>query len=165
MPKALYATIADYREYAIARGGTLTNTDGSELSDNEIQVLLTKSQDYVDLVFTYKGEAVFDNSEFPRAGLDRYDDTTIPQAVTTATLYVASCFADGLLFVEGSRAEAQIKREVIAGNKIEIEYATNYKNENTTQGYTVLEAPLLILQRAGLISNLGSTFNLFGMRG
>ena len=135
------------------------------LDEYEKSVFLTKAQDYIDFVFTFQGEPVGELNQFPRRNLDNYDETTIPPAVRLATLYVASHLIEGLPILEGQKPQSEIKREVIAANRIETEYATNYK-DNIVQGYVMLDAPLYILRRAGLLSGTSSGgVNLFGLRG
>lgn len=165
MANTMYASVPEFRTYAAARGVSLMGDTGEELTDDEINVFLTKAQDYIDLVFTFKGEAVGDYSQFPRTGLEQYDETTVPPAVRTATMYVATHILDGLPILEGQKAQAEIKREVVASNRIETEYATSSKESSTLQGYAMLEAPMLILKRAGLLAHSIGAYNLWGVRG
>lgn len=164
MARTIYASIPEFRTYALERGVSLTTDAGDELSDDDLRVYLTKAQDYVDVVFDFKGEPTGDDSEFPRTGLKNYDETTVPPAVRKATLYVALHIFDGLPILEGQRGANQVKREVIAANRIETEYATNFK-ESTVQGYIVLEAPLYMLTRAKLLADHMGSINMFGIRG
>lgn len=165
MAKTIYATAAELRTYAAERGVSLMNSAGVEYTDDEINVFLTKAQDYIDLVFSFVGEPVGDYAAFPRTGLKSYDETTVPPAVRLATLYVAMHLMEGLPILEGQKPQSEIKREVVAANRIETEYATNYK-DNTVQGFVILDAPMYMLRRAGLLSGVASGgFNLFGVRG
>lgn len=164
MSKTLYATTDELRGYAAERGVSLIHSTGREYTDEELQVFLTKAQDYLDIVFTYKGVAVNDSSEFPRSGLSEYDETTTPPAIRRATLYVACHIMDGLPILEGARSEAQVKREVVSANRIETEYAVDYTAGNT-QGYVILDAPLYMLRRAGLLADMIGGMNMFGLRG
>lgn len=165
MAKTMYASVPELRTYAAERGVRLTGDTGEELTDDEINVLLTKAQDYIDLVFTFNGEAVGEYSQFPRTGLEVYDETTVPPAVRFATMYVAVHIYDKLPILEGQKAQSEIKREVVASNRIETEYATNYKDGASIQGYTMLEAPMMMLRRAGLLVPTVGGYNLFGVRG
>ena len=165
MANTRYATVEELRTYAAERGVSLISSTGAEFTDSEINVFLTKAQDYIDFVFTFQGEPVGDLNQFPRRGLELYDETTVPPAVRVATLYVATHLIEGLPILEGQKPQSEVKREVIAANRIETEYATNYK-DSTVQGYVMLDAPLYILRRAGLLSGASTGgFNLFGLRG
>lgn len=165
MAKTLYASVDELRTYATDRAVSLQSPSGVPFTDDEVVVFLVKAQDYIDLVFEYKGEAINDDSEFPRKGLDKYDETTVPPAVRKSTMYVACHLIEGLPVMEGSRAESEIKREVVAANRVETEYATNY-NDSPVQGFIVLDAPLYMLRRAGLIKSLsGFSMNMKAIRG
>lgn len=164
MAKTIYASVSELRTYAAERGVSLLKDTGEAYTDDELSVFLTKAQDYIDVVFSFKGQAVYGDSEFPRSGLENYDETTVPPAVRKSTLNVATHIIDGLPIMEGQRATAQVKREVIASNRIETEYATNYAH-GPVQGYVVLEAPLFILKRAGLIADNMGSMNFFALRG
>ena len=165
MARTLYASPDELRTYAQERGVSLKNDGGVELTDSEVSVFLTKAQDYIDLVFTFVGEPVDEDSQFPRIGLDKYDETTVPPAVRKSTMYVACHLIEGLPILEGQKAQAEIKREVVASNRIETEYATNYK-DGTVQSFVVLDAPMYMLNRAGLLAGVSNNgFNMFGLRG
>lgn len=165
MAKTIYATAAELKTYAAERGVSLLSAQGVEYTDDEVNVFLTKAQDYIDLVFTYVGEPVGDYSQFPRTGLGSYDETTVPPAVRISTMYVAAHLIDGLPILEGQKAQAEIKKEVVASNRIETEYATNYKDP-VVQSFVVLDAPLYMLRRAGLLSGVSTGgMNMFGLRG
>lgn len=165
MAKTVYATVDELKTYAAERGVSLVSGNGVDYTDSEINVFLTKAQDYIDLVFSYVGTPVGAYSEFPRNGLSLYDETTVPPAVRISTMYVAAHLIDGLPILEGQKAQAEIKKEVVASNRIETEYATNYKDP-VVQGFVVLDAPLYMLRRAGLLSGVSTGgMNLFGLRG
>lgn len=166
MANTRYASVDEFKTYAADRGVSLTNTQtGAQLSDNEINVFLTKAQDYIDLVFSFVGDPVYDSTQFPRTGLSKYDETTVPPAVRLSTMYVAAHLVNGLPILEGQKAQAEVKREVVAANRIETEYATNYK-DGSVQGYVILDAPMYMLDRAGLLSGVSTGgMNLFGLRG
>lgn len=164
MANSLYASVPELKTYAAERGVSLLGASGVEYTESEVRVFLRKAQDYIDLVFSFNGEAVYDDSAFPRHNLKDYDSTTVPPAVRRATLYIACHLVDGLPILEGQKAQSEIKREVVASNRIETEYATNYK-DNTVQGYVMLDAPLYMLSRAGLLSGENTGFNMIGLRG
>lgn len=164
MAMTIYATADDLRTYATQRGVSLLTSEGAILTNEQLQVFITKAQDYIDTNFPFVGEAVYDDSQFPRTGLEKYDETTIPPSVRTSTLYVASHLVEGLPILEGQRPQSEIKREVVAANRIETEYATNYK-DNGIQRAIILDAPLYMMQRAGLIGGFATGINLIGLRG
>ena len=157
MARRLYVSSAELVEYAADRGVTL--------SSEAALILCNNAQDYIDMAYEFCGTPVFDNSAFPRNGLDDYDNATIPYAVKAATLYAALQMQIGTPFTEGKLADPQVKKVVIGASSISREYATNYK-ANPVQKLTQLQGCTSLLYDAGLLcsSPYGIT-NMFAWRG
>lgn len=156
MARMLYASSEEFIEYAADRGVLVSGTDARSW--------LNAAQDYIDTEYSFKGTAMQDSSEFPRSGLERYADDVIPYPVKQATLYAAYMLAIGVPFLEGKLAEAQIKSETIAVNRITTEYATNYQAD-LVQKATRLDFVTTILGRAGLLDYDVGIINMYGVRG
>lgn len=156
MTRMLYASTAELIEYAADRGVLVSETDARKW--------LNSAQDYIDNEYDFRGEAVYDTSAFPRTGLENFADDVIPYPVKNATLYAALMLAQGVEFLEGKLATAQIKSETIAVNRITTEYATNYQDD-AVQKSIRLDGVTNMLRRADLLDPDAFIVNLYGVRG
>lgn len=157
MPRIIYVTAADLVQYAADRGVLVT--------EDAARIAVTQAQDYIDNTYSFYGTAVYPESEFPRSGLELYPDTVVPEPVHRATLQVALMILKDVPIQEGALAAPQVKREVVATNKIETEYATNYKAA-PVQNSVILPSLLRLFDRYLLLDASSVTcVNLFGVRG
>lgn len=157
MARIIYASPDALVQYAADRGVLIEVGEATEL--------VLRAQDYIDGTYSYKGVPVFFDTAFPRKGLALFDDETLPLPIIQATLQVALMIKNGVALTEGALASPQIKREVIATNKVETEYATNYQ-ANPVQDGVVLASLVRLFNEYELLSAAG-TFapNLTGWRG
>lgn len=156
MPRILYATASELVQYAADRGVSVSEADATKN--------ITLAQDYIDNTYNFKGAAVYPESAFPRIGID-YPETTVPPPITRATLIVGMMFINGTPIAEGSVPQPLLKREVIATNKIENEYATNYA-ASQVQSNVILPSLVRLFTEFDLIDSMaGYSTNLYGVRG
>lgn len=157
MTRIIYASPDALVQYAADRGVLIEAGEATEL--------ILRAQDYIDGTYTYKGVPVFFDTAFPRKGLALFDEETLPLPIIQATLQVALMIKNGVALTEGALASPQIKREVIATNKIETEYATNYQASPVQDGI-VLASLVRLFNEYELLNAAGSFApNLTGWRG
>lgn len=158
MPIRMYTSPADLIEYARQRG--------TVIEEDEAQALIMAAQDYIDGTYSFLGEAVHFETAFPRTGLERFSEDVIPEPVRQATMQVAIMLKNGVPLTEGVIAQAQIKREVVSTNKIETEYATNYRADPVQRATTLPSLVRLFTTYDLLNPNAANvSINLTGWRG
>lgn len=156
MPRMMYATATELIQYAADRGVSVTE----QIANKQLML----AQDYIDGTYSFRGEPVYVESAFPRTGLEDFPETMIPPIVSQATLKVALMLINDTPIMEGTIPEAQIKREVVATNKVETEYATNYA-ASRVQSNIILPSLLRMFEQYNLITVAGIGVNLYGVRG
>lgn len=155
MPRILYAASSELVNYAADRGVVVSEADA--------RIELNKAQDYIDTTYDFKGEAMQEDSQFPRTGT-AYAEDVVPVPVKNATLYAALMLLQGVEFMEGKLATSQTKSVKIGVSGISEEFATNYQ-DGAVQDSMRLDGVTVMLKRANLLDESLFRINMYGVRG
>lgn len=113
-----YVTVAEFREYCATR-----EIDVVADTDAEIQGNLVLATDYVDLTYTFIGEATVDTQalQFPRTKDD--EDYGVPTKVKSATIEMTLSSRSGTNLFSDSDRSIIGKKEKVGVIETELDYA------------------------------------------
>lgn len=110
---------------------------GIVVDEAQAAILITRAQNYLDGTYTYDGYRVQVDSAFPRHCLKLFTHTEIPAPITEATKIIGVMLAQGVPLEAGVTADSKVSKEVIATNRVEVQYATNYQDAPVQSAYKV----------------------------
>lgn len=152
-----YVTVQEFKDYWADRGVSFTETDG------ELQALIIKASQYIDIRFEYKGtrlEGRDQTTQFPRSLLyDKEGNLTegVPQEVKEACHEYAK--AENEIAVTGNSSNSSGvvtgKTETVGPISRTYQYAQNSGLASSSQSFSVIQVADNILIRSGFVSNRG----------
>ena len=126
-----YSTVADFRAYCADRAIDVTAD-----TDEAIQGNLVDGTDYVDLSYTFIGEATTDtqNLQFPRTKDE--EDYGVPAKVIAATIEMALNARSGIDLFSDTDKNVTSKREKVGVIETELDYSDSKSTSSNTSRFS-----------------------------